>query len=216
MFFSLRDHVKYAPSHPTSRRGIAQRSNIRYLQFALLALGAFCWAASPEWLSANKKIQRIEANKWPQSRSIAFTSQELLALGVENAKAAFPGVLYDPELKLTQGGATANATVDFDRLRQLSPSKGDSTRDWLMSKMLAGRHPVSVSVEASSSKGQMTVHPTSVSIAGVTTSGNTLDFLIRNFILSRYPDAVIDKPFALAKNIERINVKPGSAVVVAK
>jgi hypothetical protein len=140
----------------------------------------------------------------------------LLALGVENANATLPGVLYNPELKLTQGGATANATVDFDRLRQLSPSKEDSTRDWLMSKMFTGRHPVSVSVETSSSKGQMTVHPTSVSVSGVTMSGNTLDFLIRNFILSRYPDAAIDKPFALAKNVERIDVKPGQAVVVAK
>jgi hypothetical protein len=186
------------------------------LLLATLAFAAFCWSASPEAASANRKIQSIEANKWPASRSISFTSQELLSFGVENANATLPGVLYNPELKLTQGGATANATVDFDRLRQLSPSKEDSTRDWLMSKMLAGRHPVSVTVETSSSKGQMTVHPTSVSVAGVTMSGNTLDFLIRNFILSRYPDAVIDKPFALAKNMERIDVKPGAAVVVAK
>jgi hypothetical protein len=185
------------------------------LLFALLAVAALCWGASPEWLSANKKIQRIEANKWPPSRSISFTPQELLALGVDNANATSPGVLYNPQLTLVQGGATANATVDFDRLRQLSPSK-NSTRDWLMSKMFTGRHPVSVTVETTSSKGQMTVHPTSVSVRGVTIAGDSLDFLIRNFVLTHYPEAVIDKPFALAKSIERIDVKPGSAVVVAK
>jgi len=198
-----------------SRRKTIKRSDIRYLPFALAAIAALCWGASSELVSANQKIQHVEAGKWPPSRSISFTPQELVALGVENANATCPGVLYNPELKLVQGGATANATVDFDRLRQLSPSK-NSTRDWLMSKMFTGRHPVSVTVETSSSKGQMTVHPMSVTVEGVTISGNTLDFVIRNFVLSHYPDAVIDKPFALAKNIERIDVKPGAAVVVAK
>lgn len=160
-------------------------------------------------------MRRIEAGRWPPGRSISFTSQELLALGVENANSAFPGVLHNPELKLAEGGATGTATVDFDRLRQLSPAK-DSTRDWFMSKLLTGQHPVSVMVETTSRKGQMTVHPKSVRVAGATVSGSTLEFLIQNFVRSRYPDAIIDRPFPLAQNIDHIDVKPGSAVVVAK
>ena len=215
MFSSLRDRFQAPQSHPLTRRGMAATSNIRYLLLASLAAAVLCLGASPARTSADSKLRRIEKNQWQSSRSISFTSQELLALGVENASSAYPGVLYSPELHLTQDGATATGTVDFDRLRQLSPSK-DSSRDWLMGKLLTGRQPVSVTVETTSSKGQMTVHPTSVSIAGITVSGNALNFLIRNFVLSRYPDAVIDRPFPLASNVDRIEVKPGSAVVVAK
>jgi hypothetical protein len=181
----------------------------------LLAAAVFCFGVSPVWISADKKVRRIEADRWPPGRSISFTSQELLALGMENANSALPGVLHNPELQLLEGGATGTATVDFDRLRQLSPPK-DSTRDWFMAKLLTGQHPVSVTVGTTSSKGQMTIHPKSVTVSGVTVSGNTLQFLIQNFVLSHYPNAIIDRPFPLAKNIDRINVTPGSAIVVAK
>ena len=186
----------------------------------MVAASAFCVAASSarhsaEWISADKKVRRIETDRWPPGRAISFTSQELLALGVENASSAFPGVLHNPELQLAQGRATGTGTVDFDRLRQLSPAK-DSTRDWLAQKLLTGQHPVSVTVETTSSNGEMTVHPTAVSIAGMTVSGNTLDFLIQNFVLTHYPEAVINRPFRLAENIDRIEVKPGAAVVVGK
>jgi len=210
-----RDRFQYTQSHPLLRRKITQRSNKRYLLLASLAAAVLCLGASSTWISADKKVRRIEANRWPPGRSISFTSQELLALGVENANSAFPGVLHNPELHLIEGGAIGTATVDFDRLRQLSPVK-DSTRGWLMAKLLTGQHPVSVTVATTSSKGEMTVHPTSVSVAGITASENMLAFLIQNFVLPHYPDAVIDKPFPLAQNIDRINVKPDSAVVVAK
>jgi hypothetical protein len=167
------------------------------------------------WTSADNKVRRIEADRWPSSRSISFTPQELLALGLKNADDAFPGVLSNPELHLLQGGATGTATVDFDRLRRLSPAT-DSTRDWIMGKLLTGKHPVSVTVQTTSGKGEMTVHPTSVSVAGITVSGDTLAILIRNFVLPHYPDAVVDRPFTLAQNVERIDVKPGAAVVFAK
>ena len=211
----FRDRFHYTQSHTLARRKIAERSNIRYLLVASLAAAAFCVGASPAWISADKKVRRIEADRWPPGRSISFTAQELLAIGVENANSAFPGVLHNPELQLAEGGATGTATVDFDRLRQLSAAK-DSTRDWFMSKLLTGQHPVSVTVGTTSSKGQMTVHPKSVSVSGVTVSGSTLQFLMQNFVQSHYPDAIIDRPFRLAQNIDRIDVKPGLAIVIAK
>lgn len=201
-------------SHPFSRRAFARRSNMRCLLLVFLAMG-MALAASRETLSAEKKIRNIEGNRWPASRSISFSSQELLALAMQNANSAYPGVLSNPQLALIAGGATAMATVNFDRLRELSPGR-DSSRDWIMAKLLTGRHPVSVSVVTSSSNGQMTVRPTSVAVAGITVSGSALDLLLRNFVLTHYPDAVIDRPFALAQNIDRIDVKPGAAVVVAK
>ncbi|MFZ0594377.1 MAG: hypothetical protein WAM39_28240, partial [Bryobacteraceae bacterium] len=75
---------------------------------------------------------------------------------------------------------------------------------------------LTVTVEVSSSGGKMTVHPTAVTISGVTLSGGGLEFLLSTFVLPRYPDATIDRPFPLRENIERIRVSPGNALVIRK
>jgi hypothetical protein len=216
----LRDLSQYRQSHTHLRRWILKTSNRRYLLLTSLAAAALVYGASPRQLSpalvsAQNKIHRIETNQWPRSKSIPFTAEELLAIGLTDAVTTFPGVLHNAQLQLASGGATGTATVDFDQLRRLSSTKS-STSNWLLSKLLTGRHPVSVTVKVSSGKGQMTVHPESVSIAGLTASGNTLQFLIQNFLLPRYPNAVVDRPFRLAENIERIDVTPAAAVVVAR
>lgn len=221
----LRDRFHYAQSHTYPRRWNWKRSNKRYLLAACLAANVLVFGASgarfsppqasPGLVSASKKIHRIETNQWPPSKSIPFTAQELLALGLADANSTLPGVLQNADLYLASGGGTGTAIVDFDRLRQLSPAK-NSTSDWLLAKLLTGRHPVSATVQVSSAKGEMTVHPTSVTVAGITVSGDALTFLIQNFILPRYPDAVVDRPFRLASNIDRVNVTSAAAVVIAR
>ena len=44
-------------------------------------------------------------------------------------------------------------------------------------------------------------------------TGAPLDFLVQNFFRPFYPDAKIDQPFALAGNVERIEVTPAEARV---
>ena len=44
-------------------------------------------------------------------------------------------------------------------------------------------------------------------------TGAPLDFLVQNFLLPFYPDATIDQPFALADNVDRIEVTPVEARV---
>ena len=62
----------------------------------------------------------------------------------------------------------------------------------------------------------MTVHLTSVSISGVTLSGSGLQFLLNTFLIPRFPNAVIDRPFPLSDNIDRIEVDTGRATVFRK
>ena len=85
-----------------------------------------------------------------------------------------------------------------------------------MSTLVTGLHLVSVSVQVTSGDSRMTVHPTSVTISGVTMSGRALHFLIQQFLIPRYPKAVIDRPFALAPQIREIRVTKGCATVIAR
>jgi hypothetical protein len=169
-------------------------------------------SADPSALnSAQRKLHLIESDRW-SGRSITFTSEELVALGMLEINKAVPGVISQPSLRLEHNGGTANVIVDFDRLQALQP-RGNSANDWLMSKLVAGRKPVEVSVKVTSGQGKMTVHPTSVSVSGLAVSGSTLDFLIENLLLPHYPDAVINRPFALPANVSHIQVSPAAALV---
>lgn len=165
--------------------------------------------------SAQKKVQAIEQDHWPPSDAISFSSQELVALGMDGVNTAAPGAVTQPQLSLERDAATATATIDFDRLRQESHTD-ESSGAWLYSRFITGKHPVSVSVQVQSAAGEMTVHPVSVSISGITISGSGLEFLLNTFVLPRYPDAVIDRPFPLRYNIDRIQVNPGNALVIRK
>jgi hypothetical protein len=169
--------------------------------------------SSPVLSAAQDKISRIEADRWPPGGSVSFNSQELTALGMSGIASAAPGAVTQPSLTLGYNTATATAVVDFDRLRQ---TRKDASDSWLYSQLVTGQHPIAVSVDVRSSAGTMTIHPSSITVSGVTLSGTGLEFLLKNFVLPRYPEAVIDRPFALGDHIERIEVKPGSAVVMRK
>jgi hypothetical protein len=176
-----------------------------------LVLGCiFLFAAPSALTSAQRKLQLIEGGQW--RRSISFTSEELVALGMSEINNAVPGVVHQPSLHLEKDGATANVLVDFDRLRALQPQE-TSAHDWLMSKVFTGRKPVAVSVKVESGEGRMSIHPISVSVSGLTVSGSALDFLIENLLLPHYPNAVINRPFALPSNVSKIQVSPLAAVV---
>ena len=50
-------------------------------------------------------------------------------------------------------------------------------------------------------------------ISGLAIDGSTLDFLIQNFLIPMYPDAVIGKPFELGHGIDRLDVSPSAVGV---
>ena len=85
---------------------------------------------------------------------------------------------------------------------------------WLMSKLLDGDRPVSVTARIRSAGGRATVDLQRVEISGVAIDGGTLDFLIENVLLPLYPNAVLGRPFELGHRIEKLDVRPAAVAVL--
>jgi len=83
-----------------------------------------------------------------------------------------------------------------------------------MSKLLDGERPVRVTVRIRSANGQATVDVERVEVSGLQIHGQTLDFLIDNFLLALYPDARVGQPFEIGSRVDRIETAPGAATVV--
>ena len=108
--------------------------------------------------------------------------------------------------------ATGQAMIDFGKLERSAGRQPG----WLMSKLLDGERPVSVTAHIRSSGGRATVDIQRVEISGLAIDGSTLDFLIQNFLIPMYPDAVIGKPFELGHGIDRLDVSPAAVAVQLK
>lgn len=167
-------------------------------------------ARADDYADAQIKIQQIESDKLPRGSRVVFSAAELNAY-VEHQVPTVTAGVRQPRLELLgQGTARGSALVDFAKLRA---SEGHPP-GWLLSMLLEGEHPVSVTARINSAGGQATVHVQQVEIGGVSVSGSTLDFLIQHFLLPLYPDAVVDRPFALAHRIDRVEAEAGRAIVV--
>ena len=122
-----------------------------------------------------------------------------------------PRGVRNPKLRVNERDiATGTALINF---AQLERSQGRQP-GWLMSKLLEGERPVAVTARIRSSAGRATVDVQRVEISGVAIDGSTLDFLIQNFLLAMYPDAVIGRPFELGHRIERLDIAPAAVGVV--
>ena len=169
---------------------------------AALALGAVS-----DYDSAKRKIDSIDGDRLKAGVRVELTPRELKAY----TEHEMPAGVRNPEVQVTAPEiATGSALVDFEKLqRSLGYRPG-----WLMSALLSGERPVSVTARIRSSRGQATVEVQSVQISGLRIEGATLDFLIRNVLLPLDPDAVVDQPFELGHRIEKLDVQPRAVGVV--
>lgn len=155
--------------------------------------------------SAQKKVNLIQYHPRLGPRVVSFSSAELVELGMQLLESEVPGAVTEPQLRLSDGAATATIHVDFSKLNRIASSP--------LSWLLRGPHVVTVSVQISSGNGKMRVHPTQIQIGSVTLNGETLEYAIDNILLPYYPDAIVDRDFALPATINRIQVTPTQAVV---
>jgi len=174
------------------------------LVFAALA------TAYDDYGSARGKVDSIESGRLGPGSRVSITYPEIAAWVSHEAP---PGVRNPHVQSTTPGIATGSAMIDFGKVRR---SQGYEP-GWLMSKLLDGERPVSVTARIRSSGGQATVDVQRVEVSGVALDGATLDFVIKNILLPLYPTAVIGKPFELGDRIERLDVQPaGVGVVIGK
>lgn len=163
-------------------------------------------APADDFASAKQKFGQIEGGKLKPGARVTLTPREIDAWVAREA----PGGVRNPRLELQPGIAKGSALIDFGKVRRAQGYQPG----WLMSKLLDGERPVSVTVRVRSANGKATVDVQSVEVSGLTIDGKTLDFLIQNFLLAMYPDAVVGKPFELGHRIDRLEIQPRSVGVV--
>jgi hypothetical protein len=173
----------------------------------LLFVAASLCAAVNEYVSAKQKLDSIENGRLQPGAHVTLSYSELTAVAEKEA----PQGVRNPKLRSTERDtATGTALIDFGKLER---SQGRQP-GWLMSKLLDGERPVSVTARVRSSGGRATVDVQRVEISGIAVDGGTLDFLIQNFLVPMYPDAIVGKPFELGHRIERLDVAPSAVGVV--
>jgi len=167
-------------------------------------------AAYTDYSSAQQKIDSIESGRLRPGARVHLTYSELAAWVAHEA----PAGVRNPQIRSAGAGlATGAAIVD---LGKLSRSQGQQP-GWLMSKLLDGERPVTVTARIRSAGGRATVDVQRVEISGLAIDGSTLDFLIRNVLLPLYPNAAIGRPFELGDRIDRFDVQPtGVSVVIGQ
>ena len=178
--------------------------------FLLPTLVTLCLGASfSDYLSARQKFSRIESEQLPAGTRLDLTAPELNAYVEHEVPGVTDGV-RNPKLELLAPGvARGSALIDFAKVRR---SQGHPP-GWLMSKLLEGERPVSVTARIRSQGGTATVDVQRVEVSGLEIDGKTLDFLIQNCLLPLYPNAAVGRPFELAHHVEKLDVQPGGVRV---
>ncbi len=175
----------------------------------LLVAASLAGASYNGYVSAKQKFDSIEDGRLRPGARVILNFPELNAWVAHEA----PAGVRNPELRVAARDlATGAALIDFGKLERSAGRQPG----WLLSKLLDGERPVSVTARIRSSAGQATVDIQRVEVSGLAIDGRTLDFLIQNFLVPMYPDAVIGKPFQLGHRIDRLDVAPSAVTVLLK
>lgn len=171
-----------------------------------LLLAAVLSAAYTDLATCRQKFSLIESGRLRPGARVDLSARELNAYALAEA----PEGVRDPLLVVSSPGVvTGRAMIDFGKVRRAQGYHPG----WLMSKLLDGERPVSVTARIRSDAGHATVDVERVEISGILIDGSTLDFVIRNFLLVLYPNAAVGRPFELGHNIRKLDVEPRAVSV---
>jgi hypothetical protein len=178
---------------------------------ALVALAVLCpLLAGAVVVTAQSKIDLIQRDGVPRGSAVVIGQDELNAYIRDRVAGTFRQSIRGARIDLGAGRATGSAYIDFPKMGQAT----GRPLGWFLSWLLAGDRPVRVEARIRSGGGQAQVDLDRVEVSGVAIGGGALDYLIRNFVMPRYPDATFGRPFALGHRVERLEVRPGAVRVV--
>jgi hypothetical protein len=159
------------------------------------------------YTSARQKVDLIESGKLQPGARVDLSVSELNAFAAKEA----PAGVRDAKLVLqSQERVSGTALVDFGKLRRAQGYEPG----WLMSKLLDGERSVSATARIRTGGGKVTVDVEKASISGLEIDGKTLDFIVQNFILPFYPDAMVGHPVSMGYHIDRLQLAPAGVGVV--
>lgn len=177
----------------------------RLLFAASMALGMA--AGFDVYSSARQKVDLIESGRLLPGARVDLSLSELNAFAEKEA----PAGVRNPKLVLTEPETvTGTAFVDFGKLRRAQGYQPG----WLMSKLLDGERPVAATVRIHSGAGRVTVDVQRAAISGIEIDGGTVEFLIQNFIVPFYPQAMVGRPVPMGFRIDRLQLAPGGVSVL--
>lgn len=162
-----------------------------------------------------KKLEQIETNA-----KTRFHRGMLTTLSEEEVNSYFqyrmgkripPGVT---EIRFTfhRDRVTGNCIADFEKVKAAQRRPVNPIVD----QLLAGVKPVSAAGQFTSANGSGLFHLEEVSVGSIGLSGWLLDLVIKYFVLPRYPQAAIDRPFELGYNIEQVVLEEHRVIVRQK
>jgi hypothetical protein len=193
-----------AKAYPTMyTQGVHRRA------WLFLAWFTVAGAATPAYDSAKRKLDLIENDRAPAGAIYTFTPAEIEAWAAVEIPEIVPEGFRNARMELGSGVATGRALIDFMRLRH---AKG-APKNWFIDKLLEGERPVAVTVEVQSTNGNCTVFLRRLEISGVVANGSVLDFLIKTFFLTLYPEAKINEPFRMEHRVDSVTVRPNAVYV---
>ena len=159
------------------------------------------------YTSVRQKFDDISSDRLRPGTLLTISPAELNAYAAHEA----PDGVRQTHVEIPAPGiAKGSAIVDFARLRT---SQGNPP-GFLLSMLLSGERPVSVTARIRSADGHATVEVQQVQIGGMEIEGATLDFLIQNFLIPLYPDAAVGRPFELGHHIQKLDVQPAAVGVM--
>lgn len=159
--------------------------------------------------SLRQKLAHIESGRLPPHTRVVTTAAEWNAWASEEAAELFPGAIQDVRLTaLPEDRITASARVNFLKL--------SNSRNWLMQELFNGEKPVTVTVHVLSNNGRARVDVERVEVSGVALHGPALDFVIQQYVLPRYPEAEVNRWFALDYGIDHFEIAPAGVTIVMK
>ena len=179
------------------------------MKVVALALAALVLTAAPTGAAA--KFHALAMGLYPPGTRVSITTRELNTyLQSEIPLLIGPGV-RNARVETDAGNiARGDLDIDFLKVRQAHGERPG----WLLSQLLAGERPVTITVRITSAHGKARVDVLKVAVSGVVAEGRTLDFLITNFVLPTFPDVRIGQDFPLDYNIDHLEIRPGVAWVV--
>lgn len=170
---------------------------------SLLAAAGF--ASLADYQSAKRKALLIESDRVPAKGSVFFSPAEVNAYAAEEVRKEVPEGMRSPRIVLGANSATGTALIDFNKMQTARGTPPGA----LLSLLLRGEHEVSVDLGFQSANGIARVDVRRVTVGGASLSGRALDLVIDYYVLPRYPEAAIGRPFQLRHNVQKVAVAPG-------